>query len=247
MSSVRKFGMHLTAFATCVALFGSPVRSEAQGSRVLITVLQPGSTGPIGAAGAVVCFSSIDYSKLTGPYGGVTFENVPAGQWSAVAWTSGFRAKRADISVPGTATDVRATITLSELSSEASPCILPSTPPPTSSFPPHEAGKVTLVVTVYRGSDVTPLKDAYVCVGSDGSHRDSYAKRAYTDATGRVVFHVDHAPSWYVTAGKGGFASATSQYFLASTAEYGIVQFRLFAGSPGYICPLPTITAPIRR
>jgi hypothetical protein len=238
-----RLDMRIKALAVGVLLC-LPVVAAAQGSRVIITVYQTARTGEtIRAYAAVVCFTSTNYSKYTDAYGTVTFDNVPQGAWSAVAWKSGFAAKRADISVLGTGTDVRATITLAEASFAASPCALPATPLP---MPPAQPGKVTLVITVFRvvGStptNVTPLPNAYVCVGADSSHPDSYAKRAYTDANGKVVFHVDPLEHWQVTAGKSGFVGATAYYILPNPATYGIVQFRLFEGSGGPTCPVPII------
>lgn len=222
--------------------FGLPLQVQAQGSRVSITVYQSprsGATSP--AHAAVVCFTSTDYSKYTDAYGTVSFANVPQGAWSAVAWKSGFRAKRADITVPATGSDVRTTITLSEPSFAASPCAVPSGPLP---MPPAEPGKVTLVISVFRSADGTPVQNAYACVGRDSTHPDSYAKRGYTDVAGRVVFHVDPVSRWEVTAGKAGFTGARSYYILGSTATYGIVQFRLVEGSGGATCPLSIIPRP---
>jgi hypothetical protein len=230
-----------TAFLLCL-----PIVAVGQGSRVTITVYQTARTGETTRSYAsIVCFTSTSYSKYTDMYGIVTFDNVPAGAWSAVAWKTGFQAKRADITVPATGADVRASITLVEPSLVASPCSTPTTPLPT---PPPQPGKVTLVITVFRNSDGTPLEKAYACVGSDASHPDSYAKRAYTDATGRVYFHVDPVERWAVTAGKDGFGGAIASYYLPNPATYGIVQFRLSPGSGGATCPLPIINPlPIRR
>src|SRR5688572_18305030 len=186
--------LRLRSVVLCVAVSGLTQQAAAQGSRVSITVYQSprsGATRP--AHAAIVCFTSTDYSKYTDGYGMVSFADVPQGAWSAVAWKSGFRAKRADITVPATGTDVRATITLSEPSLAASPCDVPSGPVP---MPAAEPGKVTLVISVFGAADGAPLQNAYACVGSDSSHPDSYAKRGYTDVAGRVVFHVDPVGRW---------------------------------------------------
>jgi hypothetical protein len=105
----------------------TPVSLLAQGARVVITVFQaiPG-VSTIPAVGAAVCFTSTNNTRLTNGSGQVTFDNIPAGQWSAVIWKSGFRARRSDITVPTGATIVPNIVTLSDRSSEASPCILPT-------------------------------------------------------------------------------------------------------------------------
>lgn len=226
----------LAAFAAALALSLTPGATHAQGSRLIITVRQTTATGAVPAAGAAVCLTVANNTKLANAQGVVTFDNVPRGVWSAIAWKKGFKTRRADISVPGTGT-VRASMTLSELQLEASFCILPAAPPPTTSVPPLAPGKVRLHITVLRNADGTPLQGAFACVGAGSSNPDSYAHRAYTDAAGQVSFDVDAVGQWYVTAKKTNYTGMISMYSLPS-GTYGIIQFRLTEGSQaGATCP----------
>lgn len=120
----------------------SPPPVGAQGARVIVTVTQTLNRTTSPAAGAAVCFTSTSNTKLADANGVVTFDNVPAGVWSAAAWKSGFQPKRADIRVSGTS-DARGQIMLLERSLNASPCVLPqSDPPPTP--PPARLGEEVL-------------------------------------------------------------------------------------------------------
>lgn len=114
----------LGAVLAGATFFSLPCAAGAQGSRVVVTVSQTLDRVTSRAAGAAVCLSSQDNTKLADANGVVTFDNVPAGYWPAIAWKSGFREKRADIRVSGTS-EARAEIMLLDRSLSASWCILP--------------------------------------------------------------------------------------------------------------------------
>lgn len=114
----------LKALLAGVIALSLPYPVAAQGARVVVTVLQTLNRVTSPAAGAAVCFTSTTNTKLADANGVVTFDNVPAGQWSAVGWKSGFQAQRADITVSGTG-EARGQIMLLNRSLAASPCILP--------------------------------------------------------------------------------------------------------------------------
>lgn len=155
---------HILGVVVSSVMLLSSAAVAAQGSRVIITVTQSNRNTP--AAGAAVCFSSTTNTKLADANGTVTFDNTPSGQWSAVAWKSGFRARRADISVSGTAA-ATASIALTQPGTEASPCVLPHLEGTTSTaLPPDPVADLDL--------DVAQSSNPVI-----GGTRQTYTVKAY--------------------------------------------------------------------
>jgi hypothetical protein len=229
MKSVLQCITRLGVFALILAAPPLARPGGAQGSRVLITVYQKGTRFNTILPGAAVCFTSTNYTKITDQRGIVIFDNVPAGSWSAVGWKSGFKAKRADIAVPGTATDVRASITL-ESGTEQSPCILPAPPPP----PPIT--QVDLTVRVVR-TDGTPVQHARVCVGTQNGY-DLYAYAYETGTSGRAYFTVPKVYSVYVTASAPNMTGASKVVYLPTGVTTVHAEDTLSAGTGGHTCPV---------
>jgi len=160
---------HATAalLALVTALAASPATARGQGSRVIVTVFQsvPGIS-MIPAVGAAVCLSADNNTRITNGSGQVTFDNIIAGQWTLIAWKSGFRAMRSTITSPGTAT-IPAIITLAARSSEASPCILP----PVARLGEEvltERGRAPLTTDGQKLLDCKTFGSAFVMVGITG-------------------------------------------------------------------------------
>jgi len=218
--------------ALLVATFMSPAFSRSahaqSGSRVLITVYKKGSLINSILPGAAVCFTSTDYTKITDQRGIVVYDNVPQGNWSAVGWKSGFKAKRTDIAVPGTATDVRASIVL-ESGTDSSPCILPTASPPATY-------EVALTVQVVR-ADHTPIVHAKACVGNY-SEQAIYGADYDIGTSGRAHFTVPKRYSVSVTAEASGFIGVSKTVYLNNTDGTEFVEITLEPGSGGKKCPV---------
>ncbi len=222
----------LTCAASLAAGFFSLALSrsaEAQsGSRVLITVYKKGSLINSILPGAAVCFTSTNNTKITDQRGLVIYDNVPQGNWSAIGWKSGFKVKRSDIAVPGTATDVRASIVL-ESGTDASPCILPTVSPP----PVYE---VALTVKVIRADD-TAIQHSKACVGNY-SEQAIYGADYDIGSSGKAFFTVPKRYSVSVTAEAAGFIGASKTVYLSNTDGTEFVPVTLEPGSGGKKCPV---------
>jgi hypothetical protein len=195
----------------------------------MITVYQKGTSFSTPLAGAAVCFTALNNTKITDQRGLVIFDNVPQGNWSAIGWKSGFKLKRSDIAVPGTAVDVRASIVL-ESGIEASPCILPAPPPPPPIY------EVALTVKVMR-PDGTAFQHAKACVGNY-SEQAIYGADYDIGSTGRAHFTVPKRYSVSVTAEADGFTGVSKTVYLSNTDGTEYVEVTLQAGPPGKKCPV---------
>jgi hypothetical protein len=228
-ATIERHARQIAVIASTVLFAGAPLLAQsASGSRVLITVYKKGSLINSILPGAAVCFTSTDYTKITDQRGIVVYDNVPQGNWSAIGWKSGFKVKRSDIAVPGTATDVRASIVL-ESGTDSSPCILPNASPPASY-------EVALTVQVVR-ADHTPIVHAKACVGNY-SEQAIYGADYDIGTSGRAHFTVPKRYSVSVTAEASGFIGVSKTVYLNNTDGTEFVEITLEPGSGGKKCPV---------
>lgn len=256
----------LCAPALAILSASMPLCLAAQGTRVVITVFQsiPGiSTVP--ASGAAVCFTSTTNTRLTNSSGQVVFDNVPAGQWSAVIWMSGFKTRRSDIAVPAGATVVPNVVTLTERSSEPSPCVLPPVTrlgeevfPQRGQAPSASAdGAKTLDckqfgasavisgITGRSGEGVNQLKLVCQAIRADGTLNPLLQfTTAWLDNTSDGAAFGRHCPSGFVMSGMQTTAHATSGQVRSITIQCRqIGRNGLTAGSTITLAPAGTPTA----
>ena len=214
------------------SLLGVP--ANAQDARVLVKVYQKGARLSTPSAGAAVCFTSTTNTKLTDQRATVVFSGVPRGTWSAVAWKSGYKAKRVDIPVTVSAGDVNASIHL-DPGTESSPCVLPSAPPAPTSPPAPGPTEVSLVVRVTDAYG-TPLQAAKVCAGSGSGAPTRYAAVHQTSSTGRVWLTVPKMYDIWVTALRDTYVGIGQRVLLPTGMSTVNTTIELQSGSGGATC-----------
>lgn len=223
----------LVVFCSVSALVLS-TDAHAQNARVLIRVYQKGSLISTPSTGAAVCFTSTDNTKITDTRATAIFSNVPKGTWSAVAWKTGYKAKRVDIPVTVGSGDVNASIYL-DAGAEASPCVLP-VPPPVSTAPPAPGpGEVSLVVRITDAAG-SPLQGARVCAGSGAGATTRYAGIHQTSSTGRVWLTVPKMYDVHVTASHDGHIGQGKNVLLPTGMSTVNATLALQSGSGGVAC-----------
>jgi len=149
-----------------LSLASIPLTAGGQ-ARVVIQVFRSLGGGTIPFPGAFVCFTANNNTQAANGSGQVIFENIPVGSGSAVAWSSGFKQKRVDITIPPGATVVPAVVTLNERSTDAPFCIVPRLGE--EKFPIR--GKAPLTSPPHENTlDCHQFSQSHVMVGIIGKH-----------------------------------------------------------------------------